>query len=84
MISMQPTESELQATLQTFIQDDLLAGTQEVGPDDQLLMDGIVDSVGVMRLVAFIEEQLGIKVPPTDFTIENFGTLRDLTSYLIR
>ena len=84
MSTMATDHGELASVLRTFIQDELLAGTREVAPDDELLMDGIVDSVGVMRLVAYIEEKLAIKVPPTDFTIENFGTINDLTAYLSR
>ena len=81
---MESTEAELQTTLQSFSRNELLGGTQEVAFDDQLLMDGYVDSVGVMRLVAFIEETLETKVPSTDFTIENFGTINDLAAYLKR
>ncbi|NIP96603.1 MAG: acyl carrier protein, partial [Akkermansiaceae bacterium] len=67
-------------TLQTFVRDELLAGSREVGLDDELLMDGYVDSVGVMRLTAFIEESFGLKVPPQDLTIENFRSVNSLSA----
>lgn len=68
--------------IQTFISNDLLSGQQQVGLDEDLLLQGLVDSVGLMRLVEFIEQTLKIKVPPRDFTIENFGTINALGDYL--
>lgn len=76
--------SDTQEKLRRFIEEELLSGTREVKVDDELLMDGYVDSVGAMRLVAFIDGSLGIKVPPEDFTIENFGTINALAAYLER
>ena len=68
--------------LQRFISKDLLSGQHEVGFDEDLLLQGLVDSVGLMRLVEHIEGKLGIKVPPQEFTIENFGTINALCDYL--
>ncbi len=53
-----------------------------VGPDTELLLDGHVDSVGVVQLVTFIAESLGYDVPPEDVTIEHFGTVALLAGYL--
>lgn len=68
--------------IQKFIHQDLLSGQHDVGLDEDLLLSGLVDSVGLMRLVEFIEQTLKIKVPPKDFTIENFGTVNALGDYL--
>lgn len=76
------THSEIQIKLQGFIEDELLGGRQKVNPEDELLLDGYVDSVGAMRLVSFIEALFQIKIPPQDFTIEIFGTINSLSAYL--
>ena len=55
---------------------------QRVAADDDLLTSGLVDSLGVMRLVGFIESDLGVSVPPQDVTIENFGSINAIVSYL--
>ncbi|MBV7333005.1 acyl carrier protein [Chloroflexi bacterium TSY] len=67
-----------------FITDDLLLGMNDtpVTPDVNLLTTGLVDSLGVMRLVMFIEEEFGINVPPEDVTIEHFLTVSDMVRYL--
>lgn len=54
----------------------------ELAGDTPLLTSGLVDSLGIVRLVVFIEDKLGIKVPLEDITIENFETLELLDAYL--
>ncbi len=49
---------------------------------DDLLLSGIVDSLGVVRLVTFIEDELRTPVPAGDVTIENFGTVASIAAYL--
>ena len=50
--------------------------------DDNLLTSGLVDSLSIMRLVAFIEEEFATEVPPEDITIENFLTIQHILDYL--
>ena len=68
--------------LQQYISDDLLNGRMAVAVDDDLLLGEILDSLGMMRLVAFIEETLAIKVPLEDITIQNFRTIETIDAYL--
>ena len=53
-----------------------------IGFDEDLLMTGLVDSLGVMRLVAFVGETAGKEVPPLDVTLENFGTINQISTYI--
>ncbi len=50
--------------------------------DDDLLGGGILDSMGMMKLILFIENEFGVKVPPEDMVIENFMTVGHITVYL--
>lgn len=50
-----------------------------VGDDDRLLATGIVDSMGVVEIVAFLEEEFGVVVPDGDVTEENLGSVRSIT-----
>ncbi|MEM7125429.1 MAG: acyl carrier protein [Chloroflexota bacterium] len=67
-----------------FIMEELLYGQSDepVEPDTNLLLTGLVDSLGIMRLTLHVEETLGFQVPPEDITIENFLTVSDMTRYL--
>lgn len=76
----------LEEELIEFISDRLIAkhsleGERLTGEDD-LLGSGLVDSLGVMQLIRFIEEKYGVTVPPADVTIEHFMTVDTLVVYL--
>jgi acyl carrier protein len=73
----------MKTEIQEYVVNELLSGA-EIGEHDDLLLSGLVDSLGVMRLVAHIEQRYGITVPPQDLTIENFATIADITSYVDR
>jgi acyl carrier protein len=75
---------ELKEQLIRFVSDELLSGTAEVRGDEDLLADGLVDSLGMVRLVGYLEAQLGMTVPPVDFTIENFRSIDTVVAYARR
>ena len=69
-------------TLIRFVEDEILRGMATISSEEDLLLSGLVDSIGVMRLVAFIEETFEIQVPPEDVTIESFSTVDAISSYV--
>lgn len=75
---------DINTLLIRFVTEELLDQDESVDPDEDLLADGMVDSLGMMRLVAFIGQELDYKVPPGDLTIENFRTIGLLSGYLER
>jgi len=56
----------------------------ELHSDDDLLGGGILDSLGMMKLILFIEERFEVKVPPEDMVIENFMTVNHINEYLAK
>lgn len=67
-----------------YIQNNLLTGKgiNDLSPEDDLLGTGLIDSMGVMRLVGFVEETFNIKIPPEDIIIENFMDVKAITNYV--
>jgi D-alanine--poly(phosphoribitol) ligase subunit 2 len=49
-------------------------GNVEIAPDTELIEQGVLDSLEVLRLVSFLEERFGIVVPVEEFVPENFRT----------
>lgn len=70
--------------LLNYIQQDLIGKRQSVtvSADDNLLTSGLIDSMGVMKLITFIEKEFGVKVPPQDMVIENFMSVNAISEYL--
>ncbi len=51
-------------------------------PDTPLVTNGLVDSVGLMRIAAFIEQATGITIPDQDINAGHFDTVRQMDTYL--
>ena len=51
--------------------------------DLSLVEEGIVDSFGIIELVAFLESQFDITVEDEDITNENFGSINKMTDYIL-
>jgi acyl carrier protein len=60
-----------------FSSDDALLGS-----DDSLLDRGILDSTGVLELVAFLESRFGIKVSDDELVPENLDSVVRITSFI--
>ena len=75
---------DIKIELKDFILKELLdsSSLDELDDDQDLLISGLVDSLGVVRMLNFIEQSMDIKVPPEDVTLENFQTVQNITSYL--
>ena len=69
-----------------YINEHLLVGNDDppLNADDDLLENGLIDSMGMMSLIGFIEGHFGVKIPPQEMTIENFKTVRAISRYLER
>jgi methoxymalonate biosynthesis acyl carrier protein len=56
----------------------------KLSDDDRLLRKGIVDSMGAVALIKFLEAELGIEVCGDDITEENLGSVSAMTRFVIR
>jgi acyl carrier protein len=48
-------------------------------PTFNLIEQGLIDSMGILRLISFIEEQFGLVLEPNDLLLENFATIDAIT-----
>jgi acyl carrier protein len=71
------------STILRYISEEIAIGSNKnIQTGDDLLSAGILDSLGVLQLVAFVEEQFGIQIPDEDVVMENFQSIDALSSYL--
>lgn len=52
--------------------------------DESFLEAGVVDSLGVVELVSFVEEKYKISVPDDDIVPDNFDSVDNLAAYIAR
>ena len=71
---------DLEKFLLTEIAVDL--SKKSLGPDEDLLEQGLIDSLGIMKLVLFMEETYGIAVADEEIVPENFQTQNNMVKFV--
>lgn len=68
-----------------YIADNLMMGmgAGELSDDSSFLERGIIDSTGVIELIAFIEETFGIEVEDDEIVPENLDSLRNVERFVL-
>jgi len=74
---MLDTRGDVRAAIRAYITENLApaVGLATVGDDQDLVETGVVDSLGIFQLIAFLEERFGVKIGDEEITPENFGTI---------
>jgi len=72
------------AELEAFILDEIALGRGPIGPDEDLLARGVIDSLGVTQLVAFLEDRYRIRVTDAELKPANFRTLASIEAFIAR
>lgn len=66
-----------------FIATELLNKPDEIiNAQEDLLGSNLIDSMGLMRMIAFIEEEYSIKIPAEDMIIEHFMNVDYISKYV--
>ncbi|HOX57015.1 MAG TPA: acyl carrier protein [Candidatus Paceibacterota bacterium] len=55
-----------------------------IADEDSFLETGVVDSMGVMELVAFIQSEFGVEAAQNEIVVENFDSIRKLADFVRR
>lgn len=61
-----------------FIVENFLFGERELKDDEPLFESGIIDSLGLIKLIAFIEKNFNVSIDISEVMMENFSTLKDI------
>lgn len=55
---------------------------KSLGDEESLLRTGVISSLGMMELVAWVEETFGVVANPEEITEQNFDTLRGIARFI--
>lgn len=74
----------IETDLRQYVLDKLLFGRTEVelSGDTSFLESGIIDSTGVLELVAFLEEKFQVKVEDEDLIPANLDSINAIVRYV--
>lgn len=70
--------------IRSFIIENFLFGdtSQDLGDDVSLIETDLVDSTGILELVAFVEQTYGIAVKDADIVPANFDSIGRLATFV--
>lgn len=76
--------AQIQQVVKNFILEAFLPGEDpnELTSETQLMSSGILDSVGTLRLVTFLEEQFGVQVEAHEADEEYMNTLASIADLI--
>ena len=80
------TQTEIVNETRRYITENFLYARPDrvVGEEEHLMERGIVDSMGMMELIDFLEERFGVQPADDEITEQNFATLARIASFVSR
>ena len=69
--------------IREYIQDEIANG-RAVSAEESLLDAGILDSLAVVKLIAYLENEFDLEIPDSEFDPENFESVASIARLIDR
>ena len=81
---MEKPTRRIDHAVRQFIVERFLYGDHSapLADEDSLLDKGIIDSTGVLELVAYLQSEFGIEIPDEEIIPDNLDSIAKLTRYI--
>ena len=81
---MEQQQSEIREQVRTFILEELARrkGITVFTDDESLTENGVVDSLGMFRLVTFLENNFNVRIADEDIVHENFRSVSEIERFV--
>jgi acyl carrier protein len=66
--------------LQAYFAKELRGKT--LAPDDGLLSSGLLDSLAIVKLLSYLEDEFDVEIDDADFDPENFETINSIAALI--
>ena len=74
-------DGAFEAALTGFIAESVALADDPIESDTDLLLTGLVDSLGVVMIVGWMEAELGVAIDPADVVLDNFQTVGQMVAF---
>ena len=80
------TEAQIIDETRTYITENFLYARPDyvVSEDEHLLEKGVVDSMGMVELITFLQDRFGVEPADDEITEDNFATLQRIAAFVKR
>ena len=76
----QEIEEYLLEYINTLLQNNIQT---EITPHSKILSDQLVDSIGIISLVTFIESKFNLNMEQADMNFDNLDSVEQITEYIL-
>jgi acyl carrier protein len=75
---------DVETAIERFVIDEIMLGDSntKIDPNESLISSGVLDSLALLRLIAFLEEQMGVTVDDSEVIPENFETINEIKIFI--
>ena len=75
---------DVETAIERFVVDEIMLGDSntKIDPNESLISSGVLDSLALLRLIAVLEEQMGVTVDDSEVIPENFETINEIKSFI--
>jgi acyl carrier protein len=83
--AMTTKETTVKDQVRQFVNEELAAakGIRSVGDDESLIENGVVDSLGIFRLVTFLEENFRVKIGDEEISADNLQSVNMIEQFVL-
>ena len=76
--------TDIRNDIRTFLSQELSRDLAGVDDSTSLLQAGVLDSLGVMQLVAFLQDRFGVVISDDDLVPENLESVDAIAAFVAR
>lgn len=80
LINYTELEDAMKETIKHYITDKIIREDIDFDYNTSLFEEGIIDSLGQVKLISFLEKNFSIAIEPGEITTENFDTINQIAS----
>ncbi len=68
--------------LKKFIVGNFMYGEGNIADDEDLFESGVIDSLGFIKLLSFIEKTFNVPIDMSEVAMDEFGTVNDIADMI--
>jgi len=76
------SRQELETKVMDFVKTSFPVGGMDIEASTSLVDNGVIDSMGIIEIIDYVESNFEIKIPDEDVTLEQFGSVESIVSYI--
>ncbi len=76
--------SDIEAQIRQYVRENFILGQEdlELSDRDSFLESGIIDSTGILELIAFVEESFDIEILDEEMLPENLDSISNAANFI--